>query len=311
MSKNAVPLLLYGGVHQLRIRNRTLVHVDALAKTETVHELDGPSISEVVVEGSRGFVSIDALRWLARAGVPLISVDWDGRLLSVNLPDGPKNPHARIAQMRNYLDPDRRLRVASDIVRAKVRASYLFLRKIGADAEGVAWSSIGAPRTIGDLLALEGRVAGRYFAALGIERSYPVAKDRTSAVLNYSYSLLAARCLMEVHRQGLDPLIGLLHEPQNYKTAFVYDLQEPYRWLSDHVALSVLGEVKAAEFAERWGFGVRLRESAARKLVDLFSEKFDAVESHFRRDVSHLALSFSTDHAPRWANERAIERTFA
>ena len=61
------------------------------------------------------------------------------------------------------------------------------------------------------------------------------ASDPFNAALNYGYGFLEAECRMAINAVGLEPAVGFLHEFSNYQTkqSFVYDLEEPFRWLVD------------------------------------------------------------------------------
>lgn len=174
-----------------------------------------------------------------------------------------------------------------------MRNSYEHLLGRGLDGADVAWASVGEPEDLEALLLLEGRAADAYWSALGVVRSYPNATDRTNALLNYAYALLASKCLIRLRALGADPAIGMLHEPQPRKLALVYDAMEPWRWFADRVALSVRDGLEPRDFSDSWGFGVRLKERAVHALVGRFEAEFSPVRSAFERDVEGLIRSFS------------------
>ena len=61
------------------------------------------------------------------------------------------------------------------------------------------------------------------------------ASDPMNAALNYGYGFLEGECRKAINSVGLEPSVGFLHDFSDYQTkhSFVYDLQEPFRWLVD------------------------------------------------------------------------------
>lgn len=132
-------LFLYGGVHYLNVSKGKLVLRDALADTVTTASLTDRSGEQVVIGGALGSVSFSALRWLGARGVPLTSIDFDGKLLGVWTPRGPSRPENRLAQLETHLDPERRLNVARSFVTAKVVARRALLERSKRLPRDVSW----------------------------------------------------------------------------------------------------------------------------------------------------------------------------
>lgn len=288
------PLLL-DHASALRVRGRRLIVRNA-AGGETAYDLDRRlPFDSVIVEGSGGWASFQALRWLAFKGASLSQLDYSGACLSVTLSEGPPNAEARLAQFAAYHDPVRRLKIAEAIVRAKVEACIRARPEIGWTAK-----SHKPFRTLEDLMLFEGRVAAEYFRALGVTRSYPGAKDPTNAALSYAYGLLASRVRIAIHRAGLDPRIGFLHQQRPHKESLVYDLQEPYRTLADSIALDVEHRLPRRAFVKRYAYGVGLGENAAHVMVEAFSEKWSRIEREFNRDMERFVRDLEAGETPRF-----------
>jgi CRISPR-associated protein Cas1 len=240
----------------------------------------------IVLEGDRGVVTLDALKWLGLRGVSIVHLDFNGDPLNVVLPNRGPNGHAesRVAQVRAYLDPDRRLEVAVDLVRAKVER----LVEQGYLSD---WAAVEPPRlaSINHAMLWEARVTEAYWQRLGLVRDYPGAHDAANALVNYTHALLCSRVLVEAHRQGLDPDVGFLHEVSPYRRSLVYDLAEPWYATADEVALRVNRELQRSAFRRRSDGRVILRDAAVRESVRSFAERWTVEEPSFRRATEGFA----------------------
>ncbi|MBU0645983.1 CRISPR-associated endonuclease Cas1 [Patescibacteria group bacterium] len=86
------------------------------------------------------------------------------------------------------------------------------------------------------ILLIEAAATRQYWRAIALiirqpnwQRDYPQAKDPFNQSLNIGYTMLANFIRTAVKNCGLDPSIGILHEPHDKKEALVYDLQELFR----------------------------------------------------------------------------------
>jgi CRISPR/Cas system-associated endonuclease Cas1 len=268
------PLLLtdWGTCLKTKDRRLVLLNQDSGERKEWL-PVDFP-FDSIIVEHLGGFVTFPALRWLATNGVSLTALDFNGTVLGQWLPEYPINPNARLAQIAAYLNPESRLAVARFILEAKV-----------GDVPS-------AYRTWDDLLTFEGRQAVRFWADLGITRDYPNARDPTNAAINYAFGLLGSRARLAIHRASLEPSVGFLHVPQNYKSALVYDVMEPFRAATVKTALAVKEKLNSRDFGEVFGHGLRLRSQGARRLVEGFARSFP--EKELARFVERVVLRCST-----------------
>jgi CRISPR-associated protein Cas1 len=95
---------------------------------------------------------------------------------------------------------------------------------------------------------LEGQAARAYFAAfrqwlppdIGFRgRTGQGATDPVNAVLNLLYTNLFRLCWLASINTGLDPYLGVLHVGRDRYAALAADLQEPFRFLCDRLALEL------------------------------------------------------------------------
>jgi CRISPR/Cas system-associated endonuclease Cas1 len=272
------PLLLttYGSCLKTQDRKLVLWNQDNGSRKEWSPGEFG--YDSVITENLGGFVTFPALRWLATNGVSLTMLDFDGRPSISCLSDRPTSTKNRLAQIAAFVDATRRVNVARFILESK----------------------LGRPipptlRTIPDLLMYEANEAAKEWAALGITRDYPHARDPANACLNYAYGLLESRARLACHRAGLEETIGFLHTPQDSKDALVYDVMEPMRASVTATALKVRRALSSRDFGEVFGHGLRLRPEAAHRLVRDFARSFD--EDSLSEFVANLITQFDATRA--------------
>lgn len=266
------PLVLTAYGACLKVRAGRLVLFD-----QATHERQewGPAefpYDTVICDPLGGFVTFPALRWLAERGAVLSLLNFNGRPMLTAVPDHPINGRDRLHQMSAHLDDQKRLEIAKMILEAKTGRPVP-----------------GAIQTINGLLMWEAEHAKRYWNELGVIRDYPHARDPKNLAINYCFGLLESACRRSVHRLGLEPTVGFLHEPQAPqagKSAFVYDVMEPFRDSAVKVALAVA--LKRDDYYPMFGYGLRLRGPAAKRLAEGFGRAVS--EQEILEWVKRLAL---------------------
>lgn len=160
----------------------------------------------------------------------------------------------RLGQFDAYRDKAARLEWAQDLVKAKVAAQRrLLLKGLAARPDKrhelfrgnrrleAALDRLARPEdvcSLSALLGIEGAAAAAYFAAyaalfppsLGFvaRRRRPPA-DPVNACLSLAYTLLHYEAVSASHAAGLDPMLGLFHEPAYGRASFAADAIEPFR----------------------------------------------------------------------------------
>jgi CRISP-associated protein Cas1 len=176
------PLVLCGHGMSLRIDGGTLI-----AREGRTHWPQEPQSHRffpgsnsippriIILDGS-GSVSFDVLRWLSEQRVPLVCIDWRGKVVTVAGGIGhavdPKNLRW---QLDTRADPGRRLAFATSLVRQKIEASVNTLthalpdspaRRSGLSNAAKALEQLDRRLTdIDQLRGIEGVTAATYFNA--------------------------------------------------------------------------------------------------------------------------------------------------
>ncbi|MCK6685986.1 MAG: CRISPR-associated endonuclease Cas1 [Thermoanaerobaculia bacterium] len=170
--------------------------------------------------------------------------------------------HNRIAQFRVYFAPERRIVLARQFIKGKILNGRTLLRRNGGAGQDGTLALLkkgaddaGAAESLESLLGIEGLAARTYFEAYagilqgkdGVNRfefsgrNRRPPKDPVNALLSFAYALLVKDCRIAVAAAGLDPMVGLLHQPRPGRPAMALDLMEEFRPLiADSVVLTAI-----------------------------------------------------------------------
>ena len=256
----------------------------------------------IIIDGHSGYVSLQAFHWLSRNKVPVFILNFDGSLISSVLPPMPVKADLRAAQLEACKDPEKKHRIAYELVKAKIQRTTDVLRWLGEkyDIEkqsrkvNIESSALANAKTVDDIRTVEGRVALQYWAAIQsiipetfdfqsrIIRSHQYnASDPVNLCLNYAYGVLEGECRKAINTVGLEPSVGFLHEFSDYQTkqSLVYDLQEPYRWIGDVATIEAFesGTVDMKDFyfvGDDYRYHIEVE--AKRRLLELLKDRFNS-----------------------------------
>jgi CRISPR-associated protein Cas1 len=294
--------------------DRLLVRPREGAETKHAsHEL-----SAVVLHGSNQ-ITTQAIRLCVERDVAVHWVSAGGRHLA-SLSSTAGQVQRRVRQYQALTEPATRLRLAKQLVRAKVEGQHRYLLRATRGADSAHDRNAIRPHllAISDALAgvsvatdqdtlrgHEGDAAVHYFAALQtavseevpeplryVGRSRRPTLDRLSAVLNFGYALLQTSVMRAVLATGLEPALGFYHTPRSAAYPLVLDLMELFRCpLWD---LVVVGSLNRGQWNPSEDFTVTrakvwLSESGRRKAIGLFEERLRETWKH---PVVNYSLSY-------------------
>jgi CRISPR-associated endonuclease Cas1 len=236
--------------------------------------------SRIILLDGSGAITLEVLGWLSAQNIPLIHLDYRGRLTTaIGTNSIGSDPGLLQRQVMASQTPKRAIAIAAWLVREKLRRSREVLAQAAPasplrdaaiariDGEiarlGLPWAGSKVA-----LLGLEGKCAEVYFAAW---RGIPLAwkgtgrkpipegwrtvgprgtskgqRNRFSrhpvqSMLNYGYAVLESQVRIETARIGLDAATGFLHQTQPDRPALILDLIEPLRPAVDEVVLAFVG----------------------------------------------------------------------
>jgi CRISPR-associated endonuclease Cas1 len=219
------------------------------------------SLRRVVLIGTAGAVTLDAIQWLHDVGVPLIHLKRDGSVLFVAAPSGSVLPALRrnqaLARETGFAG-----RIAEDLIRRKVEGQLVLLDRLPPNRESKpvlldVLERLSHSTSLEGIRTLEATAARAYWAAW---RDVPIPFARTdrarrpaywrqfgtrvspltragarkavnpaNALLNYLYAILEAEARIAALSVGADPMLGFLHADARNRDSLACDLMEPAR----------------------------------------------------------------------------------
>jgi CRISP-associated protein Cas1 len=144
---------------------------------------------------------------------------------------------------------------------------------------------------LGPLFGLEGRGSQAYYGVFGevLKRGWVFAgrvrrppRDRVNALLSFGYAVLTNQVVSLVCAVGLDPGLGVLHQPGFGKPALALDLVEQFRpVVVDSVVVTMVntGQVKEGDFVEEVG-AFRLKDDARKAFLMKLEERLGTMVQH-------------------------------
>jgi CRISPR-associated protein Cas1 len=257
-------------------------------------------VSQVCVFGSV-YVTEPALRELALRGLPLCHFTFGGWFYAQTTGLTHKNVELRLHQYAAATDSARCVTLARRFVIGKIRNCRTLLRRHleTPDKEKILYQlndyarKAEACESLESLLGIEGTAARVYFSgfkrllqedgSFDIEgRNRRPPRDPVNALLSFVYSLLTKDLTVTVNAVGLDPFLGVYHQPRYGKPALALDLAEEFRPLiADSTVLTLInnGEVTRNDFLERAG-AVTLTDAGRKAVMGAYERRMESEVTH-------------------------------
>lgn len=249
-------------------------------------------VSHVAVFGNAVLTSA-ALRGCVEADTPILWFTAGGWFSAMTIAHSGSWVARRIAQVERARRDDAVL-IARDFIVGKIRNQRTLLRRNLRDGAGTVLGQLAglAVRAesvgrIDELLGIEGTAARLYFGAFsGLLRCGPIVfqlearnrrppTDPVNALLSFTYALLVRDTAVAALAAGLDPQIGLLHQPRFGRPSLALDLAEELRPLvADSAVVTALnnGEVRESDFVRRAG-AVALTAFGRKRMVKAYERR--------------------------------------
>jgi CRISPR-associated endonuclease Cas1 len=255
-------LVLTGFGIRVQVRAGHLVAHDGIADERRTIRLPrvGHGLRRLALIGSDGFVSLEALRWLADQDAAFVMLERDGSVLATTGPVRPSDARLRRAQALAHQSG----------VAVQIARELIYRKLVGQ--EGIVRERLSNPSTADQILQfrvalaeadtvisvrqLESQAAHAYWSAWrDIPIAFPknelrrvpehwrtfasrhspltgsprLAVNPPNAILNYLYALLESEARLAIAALGLDPGIGVMHVDSPSRDSLACDLMEAVR----------------------------------------------------------------------------------
>ena len=281
-------------------------------------------ISRLLVLGSDGFISLEAIRWLHRLGIALIHLDRDGNILATS---SPGSGDVRLRRLQAAAGgSETGIEIARMLLQTKLDGQASVLEQlVGEDAEATsgvraATAALAKAATLEQLVWAERDAALAYWAAwAGVEVRYTgkgaralpdhwlsfgqrgslltqsprLAINPANAILNYLYAILEAETRLACLTVGLDPGLGIVHVDYRNRDSFALDLMEAARPRVDAHLLEILRTRKFTrrDFAETARGVCRINPPLSHELAETAPRWAEAIAPAVEAVAEQLAKS--------------------
>jgi CRISPR-associated endonuclease Cas1 len=225
-------------------------------------------LKRLIISGDDGYISLNALRWLAEIKAAIMQIGFDNELYLASVPPGSDYPALRRYQVLASITP-----LGAEIVRKlltiKMQGQIDVMKAIEADQSQLT-ASISALQNCespSEMMSYEGQASLAYWTAWKNIELIFAKKDQkilpehwrcfrkrvsdfgprprratnpANAMLNYLYAILKGETTTALQSIGLDPGIGFLHSDNICTPNLSLDVMEAVRPLADAWYLSFL-----------------------------------------------------------------------
>ena len=270
-------------------------------------------VDQVVVLGEITLTA-SALHMLLEQRIAIHFLSERGKSYGSLIPDPTKNALLHMAQYRVHSDLAQRFPIARTLIDGKlanmrttllrynrklenttIEAAIEQLRQTRRQLGLLIPPAIAAPddrmNGLGALLGLEGSGSSAYFGVFAplLRGAWPFPgrvrrppTDPVNALLSFGYTVLTNQVVSLICTVGLNPYIGMLHQPGYGKPALALDIVEEFRPLIvDSVVISMLNNrmLKESDFTVELG-AYRLSDDASRLFLNQLEERLSETIQH-------------------------------
>ena len=285
-------VVLSGYGLRISVSRRHLALADGVGRNRRAGRLHKATsrLQRLVIIGHTGFITLEAMRWLADVGCAFAQIDADGRVVACFTPSGAGDVRIRVRQAQAAVGPQG-IRIAQELIRQKAEGQLavldhvedsgdarsaiaeVYARLSVETADELRWlESVAASVYWQRLAALEMRFARSdlvrvpgHWRTVGARHSTLSNAPRNAvtpahAILNYLFAVCETEARVASVAAGLDPEVGLLHSLRRYRSSLAADLMEPVRPVVERYWLDLLRSrtFSARDFVETREGGCRL-----------------------------------------------------
>ena len=287
-------------------------------------------VSRIVAFGSVA-ISSGLRSWAMYNGVDIVLASRRGSYLGIMQGTKTETHSARLIAQVEINDTPRQLEISCAIIRAKIHKQIVVLQRFSKrESEEKVSNAITNMRkfmtmlddtaSIDEAMGLEGAAAKEYFAAYGAllpnelaftTRSGQPPLDLANASLSFLYTVLLGECVTALRAAGMDPGLGVLHNPQAKRPSLALDLLEEFRPLvADQVVLNAARRNRLTSKHARKdpkGQGILLTKKGREEILKAYEERMlqvvkgsipdfaGSIRRHLYRQAQRLAGAIMHD----------------
>lgn len=269
----------------VRVRHGRLIVSDGIGRNRREHIFPriGSNLSRLVVLGSAGHITFEALRWLNDIGAAFVQLDRNGELVMTSARLGLDDPRLRRLQSRSA-ETWVGVEIAREIMRRKLTGQAAVLSTLEQASQAheiIEWArrDLEAATSLSEIRTAESQGALAYWGALAslavrfskadarrvpahwltvgtrgspLSGSPRLAVTPFHALTNYLYALLEAEARLACLACGLDPGLGIIHADQKARDSLALDVMEAVRPTVDAYLVELVRErtFRARDFHE-------------------------------------------------------------
>ncbi len=213
-----------------------------------------------------------------------------------------------VRQVQHYLDPRKRLEIASKIVygASKNMLSFLKSHKAKEKIENISAliPSIKNANSIQALMGIEGNIRELYYSSfdeiikdgnfhIGKREKRPPT-NYMNTLISFGNALLYTTTLTEIYKTHLDPRVGFLHESNQRRFSLHLDISEIFKpIIVDRVIFRLINrkQIKPGHFSKITG-GLKLTQAGKMIFSKEYQKRLSETKHHERlkRKVSYKTL---------------------
>lgn len=194
----------------------------------------------------------------------------------------PNAPTHALDNLKQYADRTESAMSLESLLGIEGMAAKVYFTNFGALLKNAVPVAPSVPEEALEDRASYGQEAKEGFDFSFEHRNRRPPRDPVNAMLSFAYALFTKDWTITLAAVGLDPYLGVYHQPRYGRPALALDMMEPFRPLvPDSVVLWAVnnGVVGPQDFLRRAG-GVALKDDARRKFILAYEKRMDDLVTH-------------------------------